>query len=163
MCVYLQAFTGVHSFQCRLKGKESHKTVIIMSLKRMTSGTRGHWVTQNPHLFPSLPPSGTKNPCWFSATICPSFYREARCVRVCVWVCREVAMARRKGGRQRWTGGSHQERDEEWFWMGNLSLFLKEYLGVCPSPAVQEARQTMREMKWEQVAACCLTWNRVPL
>lgn len=104
MCVYLQAFTGVHSFQCRLKGKESHKTVIIMSLKRMTSGTRGHWVTPNPHLFPSLPPSGTKNPCWFSATICPSFYREARCVRVCVCVC--AVKSPWRGGRE---GGSAEQ------------------------------------------------------
>lgn len=145
----------MRGFQHWLKAKGSHNTVIIMSLKRVTSGSWGALSSTESHLFLSFAPRDTDNALSFHLTICPSFSWELRlCVCVCVpgavvW-CWEGCGA--WGWENRW-----QPSGNGWgmFWMGNLPPFLMEYLGVCPSPVVQEAqrgRERWNENRWWFVA-----------
>lgn len=139
MCAYVHVCVcHVHNYQCRLKAKGSHKAVIIMSLKRVTSGTWGP-SSRVPTSFPPLPPV-TVTIYSHPPTICPSLapWASSACVCSCA----------HDGGMNRW-----RPSENGWgmFWMGNLPPFLTEYLGVCPSPVVQEAqrgRARWNENRW---------------
>lgn len=98
----------VRRFQHWLKAKGSHNTVIIMSLKRVTSGSWGASSSTESHLFLSFAPCDTDNALIPSNNL-PILHTGA--VRVWLWhgVGRGVWF---EGGR---TGGSHQEMDGECF------------------------------------------------
>lgn len=147
-------------FQHWLKAKGSHNTVIIMSLKRVTSGSWGASSSTESHLFLSFAPRDTDNALSFHPTICPSFSWDL-CVCVCAWGCGVVL-----GGVWGLRVGEQVAAIRKW--MGNV---LNGKLASIPHgvpgclPFTSGPRGTARtgEMKWEQVVVCCLTRNGVPL
>ncbi len=142
VCYVHVCLCNVHSFQYRLKPNRSHKTAIIMSLKRVTSGTWGP-SSRVPTSFPPLPPCDSDN--ILSAPNNLPIPRPLSKVWVCGCGC--------DGGVNRW-----RPSENGWgmFWMGNLPPFLTEYLGVCPSPSGPRGTARTGEMKWEQVVVCRL-------
>lgn len=102
----------MRGFQHWLKAKGSHNTVIIMSLKRVTSGSWGASSSTESHLFLSFAPRDTDNALSFHPTICPSFSWE---LRVCVCLGLRCGVGRGVGLEGGRTGGSHQEMDGECF------------------------------------------------
>lgn len=145
MCVHV-CVCGLHSFQYRLKAKGSRETLIIMSLKRVTSGTWG------PSSNIEYPPPFLLCPLWqWQSTLMPQQSAHPSCGSEVWCVC--VSGCGRGGGGKGRGMNRWQPSGNGWgmFWMGNMPSFLTEYLGVCPSPVVQEAqrgRERWNENRW---------------